>query len=60
MIRPGTDETAFELTYSRPIGSVFRIYAQYYKGFGESLLDYDFEIERIGIGIAMNDFLARY
>ncbi len=60
MIRPGTEETAYELTWSRPISSVFRIYAQYYKGHGESLLDYDFEIERFGIGIAMNDFLGRY
>ncbi len=60
MIRPGTEEMGVELTWSRPINSVFRIYAQYFKGYGESLLDYNFEIERIGIGIAMNDFLAKY
>jgi phospholipase A1 len=59
MLRPGTEKTSFELTWSYPISKVFRIYAQYYKGYGESLLDYDYENERIGIGIAMNDFLMR-
>ena len=60
LVRPGTDEISYELTWSYPISSVFRIYAQYYNGFGESLLDYDYDIERIGIGIALNDFLGRY
>ena len=59
MVRPGTEETGYELTWSYPIGSVFRVYLQYYKGFGESLLDYDYDHERIGVGIAMNDFLGR-
>jgi phospholipase A1 len=60
MLRPGTQETSFELTWSYPISKVFRIYAQYYKGYGESLLDYDYDMERIGIGIAMNDYLQRF
>ena len=60
LLRPGTEKTSYELTWSYPISSVFRIYAQYYNGLGDSLLDYDFDIERIGIGIAMNDFLGRY
>ncbi len=59
LVRPGTKHTSFELTWSYPISSVFRIYAQYYNGFGESLLDYDYKLERIGIGIAMTDFLGR-
>ena len=45
------------MTWSYPISSVFRVYAQYYKGYGESLLDYNTESERFGIGIALNDFL---
>ncbi len=60
LLRPGTDKTSYELTWSYPISSVFRIYAQYYNGFGESMLDYDYDNQRIGIGIAMNDFLGRY
>ena len=59
MLRPGTDKTSYELTWSYPISKVFRVYAQYYKGYGESLIDYDYENERFGIGIAMNDFLMR-
>ncbi len=59
MLRPGTEKTSYELTWSYPISKVFRVYAQYYKGYGESLIDYDYENERIGIGIAMNDFLMR-
>jgi len=59
MLRPGTEKTSYELTWSYPISKVFRIYAQYYKGYGESLIDYDYENERIGIGIAMNDYLMR-
>ena len=60
LVRPGTEKTSFELTWSYPINSVFRVYAQYYNGFGDSLLDYDYDIERIGIGIALNDFLRRH
>ena len=59
MVRPGTVHTSFELTWSHPINNVFRIYAQYYNGYGESLVDYDYDNERFGIGIAMNDFLQR-
>ncbi len=58
-MRPGTQETSYELTWSYPISAVFRIYAQYYNGFGESMLDYDYDIERIGIGFTMNDFLGK-
>lgn len=56
LVRPGTRDTSFELTWSRPINRVFRVYATYFNGFGESLLDYDFRTERVSIGIALNDF----
>ncbi|MEZ5559202.1 MAG: phospholipase A [Pseudomonadales bacterium] len=59
MGRPGTDKGAFEVTWSYPISNVFRVYAQYYNGYGESLIDYDRDIERFGIGVALNDFLMR-
>lgn len=59
LLRPGTKEFSYELTWSFPISSVFRVYALYYNGFGESLLDYDYDNERFGIGIALNDFLFR-
>ena len=59
MLRPGTQEFSYELTWSYPISKVFRVYALYYNGYGESLLDYDYKSERIAIGIALNDFLSR-
>jgi phospholipase A1 len=60
MFRPGTDKAGFELTWSYPLSQVFRLYAQYYNGYGESLIDYDADIERISIGIALNDYLQRF
>ena len=59
MLRPGTQEGGFELTWSYPLTRAFRAYAQYWNGYGESLIDYDARIERFGIGIALNDWLQR-
>ena len=59
MLRPGTQKTSYEVTWSYPISRIFRVYALYYNGYGESLIDYDYKNERIGIGIALNDFLTR-
>jgi len=59
MIRPGTEKSGFELTWSYPINRVFRVFALYYNGYGESLIDYDADIERIALGIALNDYLQR-
>ena len=58
-MRPGTEEFSYKLTWSYPISRVFRVYALYYNGYGESLLDYDYKNERIAVGIALNDFLTR-
>ena len=60
MVRPGTEDTGFELTWSYPISKVFRVYAQYFNGTGESLIDYDYDMERFSIGIALNDYLQNF
>jgi phospholipase A1 len=57
MFRPGTEENGFEFTWSYPVTKHFRLYALYYNGYGESLIDYDQEVERLGIGFTINDFL---
>jgi phospholipase A1 len=59
MLRPGTEENGVELSWSYPLNKSFRVYAQYWNGYGESLIDYDARVERIGIGIALGDWLQR-
>ncbi len=59
MLRQGTEKGAMELTWSYPLSSFLRLYASYFNGYGESLLDYDHRVERIGIGVALNDYLQR-
>lgn len=59
MLRPGTEENGLEFTWSYPISRYIRLYAQYWNGYGESLLDYDTRTERIGIGFALNDVLQK-
>lgn len=44
-----------ELSYSYPLTKYFRIYVQYYGGYGESLVDYNKNIQRVGLGFALND-----
>ncbi len=57
MYRPGTAKQSVELTWSYPLFRHARIFAQYFNGYGESLLDYNVRSERIGIGFAINDYL---
>ncbi len=59
MVRPGTEKTAYELTWSYPVSRFMRVYAQYFDGYGENMLDYDMRTQRIGIGIALSDYLVR-
>ncbi|MEL7045519.1 MAG: phospholipase A [Pseudomonadota bacterium] len=60
MLNPATEGTNFELTWSHPINRVFRVYAAYYDGTGESLIDYDVDLRRFSLGVSLNDFLTRY
>ncbi len=57
MYRPGTEKSAYELTWSLPLWQQLRLYFIYFDGYGESLLDYDHRTKRIGIGIGLNDYL---
>lgn len=48
---------AFELDYSFPLYGKLKGYAQYFYGYGETLIDYDARSNRVGIGVAISDWL---
>jgi phospholipase A1 len=53
------DFTTFELSWSFPIFNYphFRGYIQYFNGYGHSLVDYNQEVNSIGIGLSLTDYL---
>jgi phospholipase A1 len=48
---------ALRLTYSRPFNHYIRLYIEVFNGYGESLIDYDRSVTRLGIGFELNDIL---
>lgn len=48
---------AVRLSYSRPFNKHIRLYAELFNGYGESLIDYNRSVTRIGIGFELNDIL---
>ena len=59
MYRPATEGDAMQLTWSYPITRYLRLYAQYWNGYGETLIDYNVRTKRWGIGVSLSDILAR-
>ena len=48
---------ALQLDYTFPLHRRFRGYIQFFDGYGDSLIDYNADIERVGIGILLSDLL---
>ncbi|WP_459874474.1 phospholipase A [Halomonas shantousis] len=55
---PGKGRYGTQLDYSFPLFGKVRGYVQYYHGYGESLIDYDNNNHRLGLGFSINTFLA--
>ncbi|MGI9265565.1 MAG: phospholipase A [Gammaproteobacteria bacterium] len=60
MYRPASRGDAVQVTWSYPISKYLRLYAQYWNGYGESLIDYNVRTKRIGLGIALSDIIGRH
>lgn len=58
-LESGFSKGAVELSWSFPLGKYPYVkgYNQYFIGYGESLIDYDNYVNRIGIGLALTDWL---
>ncbi|MDZ7805436.1 phospholipase A [Thiohalophilus sp.] len=48
---------AVELNWSFPMSRRAKWFIQYFDGYGESLIDYNARVKRLGIGIALTDWL---
>jgi phospholipase A1 len=54
----GTGKGAAQFTWaSRPVLGPMRVYFQLFSGYGESLIDYDWNQTTVGLGVTLNDVL---
>lgn len=52
----GTNKGAAQIDYIYPLTENVNGYIQLFQGYGESIIDYDYETTAIGVGIVLNDW----
>lgn len=52
---PTSNKGGIELSYSYALNRYLSVYTQYYVGYGESLIDYNRHIKRIGLGFSLSN-----
>lgn len=56
-LRSDHNRQTTRLGISFPVSGRYRGYFEYFDGYGESLIDYDHHVQRIGLGILLTDWL---
>jgi len=50
-------QASYQLGWLYPLNDKMKFYIEYFHGYGESLIDYDYVNESIGIGFTLNDWV---
>jgi phospholipase A1 len=56
MVRNPLEHAAVQIGWSRLLNERVRFYVQYYNGYGESLIDYNQQVNRLGVGFLLNEW----
>jgi len=56
-LRTSENKGAVTLGWTFPLFGKFKMYLQYFNGYGESLIDYNASINRFGAGLILSDWL---
>lgn len=56
MLRNPLEHAALQLDWSYLLNERVRFYVQYFNGYGESLVDYNQQVNRVGVGFLLNEW----